>query len=1330
MAITRIDQISEPVTLIQTSGPVTLIVPTVATGRGGDLLAANNLSDVADASTSRTNLGVAIGADVQAYSVELDTYVANPLTAAELGELQNIDSTTISAAQWGYLGGASAFGGSLIDDADAAAARTTLGLAIGTDVQAFDAGLQSIAGLTTSADQGIYTTGADTYATFSLTAAGRALLDDADAAAQRTTLGATTVGSNLFTLPNPGAITFPRMNADNSVSALNASDFRTAIGAGTGNGDLLASNNLSDLSNLATSRANLGATQLGNSLFTVTSPNAVRFLRTNADNTVSTRTASEFRGDIGAGTSDLDETADENLTGIWTGANARSFTELKNRSITGLTDGSAILLTDANGWRSGAFTWRAGNQSSRITDTPIPIDYASAASDNKLRNPRGKGFTSSTPPTHWSLVAGTNQGYTVSYARAVRNGIPGINVTFTGTASGDAFASSVNLNLETTTFVDALQGQAWTGSVYFAVVSPSIPRQPVLRLFERDGSGTTIDFTAANLTQTATATRADVKRTMASASTGKTSLAIQIPTVASDPGFTIFVAFPSLDQSSVARPIAAPGWFATPAASSATKLIERREHGLLHGEKVRLSGVDYWVERLNSFQYRLHTTLASVYNDASSLTPPSVEAASPSTSVARLKDPGEMRIVAPASDATGASGVWERSCTASTPFMDNLGQVSLQGRTVSESGVNFLWGLTANTDTARAEAVQNAVNAALAEPVIVPPGNWQLNSGTTIQKSNVTLVGFGRNVSTLNYNGSPLPSRGLFFQHPDAGETGQFTWLQNVGTNDLTVWGHTAIDAITYDQAAARSVRFSVAANPFRGVVMRGAQGHFLDNFSVFTGCETPNAACVRAEERPLYGGEDHQPFYPSTIDNSLLGGDITVPVTAVITNITQADPAVVTTNIAHGLQNGWEVWLPDVTGMTEVTLRVYRVANVTSTTFKLTDPYSFDDVDSTGFGTFAGGWRIVRIRRCDYLFSCNRSDGINMSGVYWGSCRRAFVHLDPAREGGGQTPGVFLLQMDNFYFDGIDFSGTTYRSPLHILHMRNTGGSVVRTTDIRFSNGIFANNRSRGSKALIKADANSIGNINFSNVTFSNCNEELIDAQGGTWQFDDSCHFATGGLGIGGANFTPMMKWNGAATILLNGSVGASASTQPRVMLTGTISRLQSSAAFVGTNPDFDVSGATITEAVVNGPSSATNPFQSLGRRGTLTPTLVFETPPTPGNGPTYTTQNGHWQRIGNFVIGRARIVLSARGDGSGGVDMRLGFSLPEAAETTPCNISISPAGSNVLDKGVVAAITGTTRDIRLSRPNSTGNANQRLVRDDLANDSAINVSFFYRVA
>jgi hypothetical protein len=77
----------------------------------------------------------------------------------------------------------------------ASVARTNLGVAIGTNVQAYDAGLQSISGLTTTADQMIYTTSSDTYATTSLTSAGRALLDDADASAQRTTLGLGTLAT-------------------------------------------------------------------------------------------------------------------------------------------------------------------------------------------------------------------------------------------------------------------------------------------------------------------------------------------------------------------------------------------------------------------------------------------------------------------------------------------------------------------------------------------------------------------------------------------------------------------------------------------------------------------------------------------------------------------------------------------------------------------------------------------------------------------------------------------------------------------------------------------------------------------------------------------------------------------------------------------------------------------------------------------------------------------------------------------------------------------------------------------------------------------------------
>jgi hypothetical protein len=105
--------------------------------------------------------------------------------AAAVDTLDELTDVTITAADTGDM---LVYTGSQWVDQTPAQVRTNLSLVPGTNVQAQDAGLQSISGLSTSADQTIYTTAADTYATTSLTSFGRSLIDDANAAAAQTTL--------------------------------------------------------------------------------------------------------------------------------------------------------------------------------------------------------------------------------------------------------------------------------------------------------------------------------------------------------------------------------------------------------------------------------------------------------------------------------------------------------------------------------------------------------------------------------------------------------------------------------------------------------------------------------------------------------------------------------------------------------------------------------------------------------------------------------------------------------------------------------------------------------------------------------------------------------------------------------------------------------------------------------------------------------------------------------------------------------------------------------------------------------------------------------------
>lgn len=169
-----------------------------ATNASNSATTAGNHKDLAYQWATSTALVDATYYGARKYAID----AANSAAAANDAELQAIAGLVSAADRLPYFTGAgtaalatfTAFGRSLVDDADASAARTTLGLgtaatSASTAFQAADTELTAIAGLTSAADRLPYFTGSGTASLATFTAFGRSLVDDADASAARTTLG-------------------------------------------------------------------------------------------------------------------------------------------------------------------------------------------------------------------------------------------------------------------------------------------------------------------------------------------------------------------------------------------------------------------------------------------------------------------------------------------------------------------------------------------------------------------------------------------------------------------------------------------------------------------------------------------------------------------------------------------------------------------------------------------------------------------------------------------------------------------------------------------------------------------------------------------------------------------------------------------------------------------------------------------------------------------------------------------------------------------------------------------------------------------------------------
>jgi hypothetical protein len=251
---------------------VTGTLPIANGGTGATAAAMVGIITAADASAARTVLELVPGTSAN--------QIVQMTAAGKLPAVDGSDLTNLAASPTYGISNTNAVkvdSASVADDeyarftASGLESRSTAEVLSDIGAQPVNAGLTAIAGLTSAANKGIQFTGSGTAAVYTLTAAGKALLDDADAATQRQTLGLSTAAvlaagtgsNNVVQLSALGAL--PAVSGS-ALTGLNAGNFTTGTLAVARGGTGLTS--ISTLLNSNTTKSDVGLSAVENTALT------------------------------------------------------------------------------------------------------------------------------------------------------------------------------------------------------------------------------------------------------------------------------------------------------------------------------------------------------------------------------------------------------------------------------------------------------------------------------------------------------------------------------------------------------------------------------------------------------------------------------------------------------------------------------------------------------------------------------------------------------------------------------------------------------------------------------------------------------------------------------------------------------------------------------------------------------------------------------------------------------------------------------------------------------------------------------------------------------